>query len=574
MKRRDLENRFGILREIHHGQWANSYHAHDSRTGKDVFLKILTPAFQHDPVIQERFNREVELAGKIDHPHVVKLIEDGETAKSRYICFEWLEGGSLEQFISKDTSEENSANNNPIANSEGLSFKRTIDYTAQILAGLSAIHQAGIIHRDLKPGNIFVRSDDRISLLDFSLASAPADSRITSHNDLAGTPGYLAPEVIAGGEAGVKSDLFAVGIIIYELLTGKQLFSSADIYEILQQVQDAEIPDISEVRDDVPTALRLFLKKLLAPHPLDRFDTADDALNELISINVKETDNDHHQSASVRRKPVLRYAILSVIAIMTVTVLINLSHRKTDNPPSAADDYLIENEVSGSSDTKAEKPSNIDTTNLIEDQPAESLAGEAPGKPVSSPDVPAISGKSESLNNKAQLLDKRSEIQADISPKDLKPKPVITADSVNIEFNIRPWASIYCNGKLLGTTPALSDLKLPPDNYSLRFEHVDFPPLYKRYDFNHDDSVTVSIDLTTEFAKLDFSVKPWGYLYIDDIEKGTIPLSHPVYLEPGQHTIRIKHPDFSEIVRNISVKAGETLIVEENFLVENQIPEQ
>ena len=567
MKCGEIEDRFGILREVHHGQWANSYRAHDSSTDADVFLKILTPAFQHDPVIQERFNREVELAGKIDHPNVVKLIEDGEIEKSRYICFEWLEGDSLEVFIRKGSVSEGSEGKNSGASLNGLSLDKTVHYAEQILAGLSAIHQAEIIHRDLKPGNIFVGSDDRISLLDFSLAYAPANSRVTSHDDLVGTPGYMAPEVVSGGEAGVKSDLFAAGIIIYELLTGRQLFDSDDIYEILQQVQDADIPDIAEVRDDVPGGLRIFLNKLLAPHPADRFETADEALNELSGIDVGAAEDVPGESAQIRRKPKVRYAVSVVAALLAVSVLIWFNFRKTGELPTAAEDFIVENRVIDDSGIERDIPTVIDTLTAIDDDGIESYESVEADKPEVSPSVPT-----EDVEINPAI--KEAEITVDNPAADQPQGFETSGDSVRIEFNIKPWASVYCDGELLGTTPALTEIKLASDSYLLRFEHVDFPPLYRQYSFTDDDSFMVNADLTSEFARLDFSVKPWGYLYIDDIEMGTIPLSNPVFIEPGRHIIRIKHPDFPEIVRSVSVDAGETLIVEEDFLGGRQIADQ
>ena len=144
--------------------------------------------------------------------------------------------------------------------------------------------------------------------------------------------------------------------------------------------------------------------------------------------------------------------------------------------------------------------------------------------------------------------------------------PKLSIDSVTVDFNVKPWARIYCDGNFLGTTPLLSSIKMLPDTYSLRFDHVDFPPLYKQFKFTNKASYKVNVDLTKEFARVDFSVKPWGYLFIDDIERGTIPLPNPIFIEPGEHTVRIHHPDFSDIIRKISVSAGESLTLEENFI--------
>jgi len=577
MKCEDLESRFGILEEIHHGQWANSYHAHDRNTDTDVFIKILTPAFQKDSVIIKRFEREVELAGKIDHPNVVKLIDHGQIEKSRYICFEWLTGESLERFIRKFDTYEKLPQADDEKKLSGLSITRTISYARQILSGLAAIHEAGIIHRDLKPGNIIVDDDDRVHLLDFSLAYAPADARITSHQDLVGTPGYLAPEVVAGGEASVRSDLFAVGIIIYELLTGKQLFASLDIYEILQKVQDAEIPDISEIREDIPDPLKRVLEKLLAPHPLDRYDSAEDALEDFSNIEFKPEDKRVAERKSVWLDLTVRYAVPGFLIVIIALIFIKLDSKKRLNiqneqpvdfiQPSDSLAHSDENGNSGDSlilSAEEKIPETVPNTTNRPLSEADDLE-QSTMDTKSAENKFSVTGMTDSVPSdiQAQKSDYReNEITALQEPVEKK----LRVDSVMVEFSVKPWARVYCDGKFLGTTPVLNSVKISAENHTMRFDHGDFPPLYRQFNFTGKADYTVDIDLTEEFARVDFAVKPWGYLFIDDIERGTIPLPNPVFIEPGEHTIRIQHPDFTDIIRKISVSAGELLVIEENFV--------
>ena len=582
MKYADLENRFGILKEIHHGQWANSYQAHDKKAKRDVFLKILTPAFQQDSVILKRFDREVEIASKIDHPNVVKLIEDGEIENSRYISFEWLEGKTLETFIDKGISKENKAGNDGNGEQTGLAVERAVHFVRQILSGLSAVHEAGIVHRDLKPGNILVDENDVIHLLDFSLAYAPTDARITSHNGIVGTPGYLAPEIVGGGEASEKSDLFAVGIIFYELLIGEPLFASNDIYEILQKVQDAQIPDITEVRDDVPAKLNAFIKKLLAPHPADRFKNADEALENLGSLAVSST--------YIRPEPekIRRNLKVPVTIAAAVIILLNIVIFKYFMPGKTAVsifepvDTLALNNAGNSelNDTVSEnKPERFSEykTDTIETASKDNNLTISPVKTEAKSDKPsAIDGAIEKLKSSIGE-DNAGEKSDDALTFSLKPADSasdpgaeVVFDSVDISFDIKPWASVYCDGKYLGTTPVLARMKLPAGSYTFRFEHVEFPTLFKRFELTGAESYAIDLDLTQEFGRLEFSVKPWGYVFIDDIERGTTPLPDPIYIEPGEHTIRLNHPDFPEIVRKVSISAGEDLLLEENFVTRSR----
>ena len=571
----DLEKRFGILEEIHHGQWANSYRARDSQAEREVFLKILTPAFQKDATILKRFNREVEIASKIDNPNVVKLIEDGEIEGSRYICFEWLDGDTLESFIDKTISHDNKNIANGDSKSAGLPVNRAVDLIRQILSGLKAVHDAGIVHRDLKPGNILVDEDDVIHLLDFSLAYAPMDVRITSHTDIVGTPGYLAPEIIGGGESSPKSDLFAVGIIFYELLTGKALFTSDDIYEILQKVQDAQIPDISEYRDDVPPKLFELTKKLLAPHPADRFSSADEVLDDLANIDIP--DETISAQVIVKQKRRKHLILLVLAAVFSASLISKFALHDVKKEPVVKSEPLsasntvrmvTSNSDSGAAGSGAEFSDTLSALlTPVENEPVATKEPEQRQSADSDSELnTAEKSERDSINIKAVSAGDSAEeifVEAVESEPD---DPIQTAfDSVNISFNIKPWASVYCDRKYLGTTPVLETIKLPSGYYSFRFEHVEFPSLFKSLDLSGAESYGFDIDLKQEFGSLEFAVKPWGYLYIDDIERGTTPLPAPIYIEPGEHSIRLNHPDFPEIVRVISISAGEKLLIEENF---------
>ena len=137
-------------------------------------------------------------------------------------------------------------------------------------------------------------------------------------------------------------------------------------------------------------------------------------------------------------------------------------------------------------------------------------------------------------------------------------------DSMDVVFEVYPWARVYVDGQLLGTTPILNGYKLLKGRYKFRFEHTEFPALEKTLNISSDKDITV--DLTKEFGKIEFAVNPWGYLIIDEIEKGSVPSAKPIYIQPGEHTVKIKHPNYNEIVRVVTVEAGEILTIEEDFL--------
>lgn len=530
-----LKTRFNLIKEIHKGQLANSYFAEDTKNKQKVFLKILNPVFKEDKQIIQMFEREVKSASNIHHRNVVKLIESGIIDGQQYICFQWIEGIPLNQFIK--SSKDDKTDSSP------LPINRVIDYGIQILDGLSEIHRAGIVHRDLKPANILADKSDCIHILDFSLAFAPFDTRLTAHNNIVGTPGYLAPEVVAGGEAGIKSDLFAAGIIIFELLSGVTLFTAEDIYTTLQKIHEAELPEIDDLRKGLSPEIKSFLIKILAKHPADRFNSAKEAKNELEKIKSQPVETEIIDEPLKPAKRQVSINILLAFALIALTVSLTVKYYVPEkaNPNITPKNETVDSELPRS----IEKSDSIQTAKVIPVKKSETI-----------PRTESGSNKTDSTTSvKEYLLTDTATIAVD----------KIALDSLVVKFEVSPWAKIYMDNDLLGTTPMLSFKKIPSGSHEFRFEHNEFPVLRKRIELSGSSDSLVRINLANEFGRLDFAVVPWGYLFIDGIEKGVIPLPNPVYVSHGEHEIVIKHPDFPAIKKTVSVSAGEKLLIREDF---------
>ena len=555
--RAKIGNRFEIIDEIHHGQMANSYRAKDLESGSTVFLKILHPALKSDEDILMRFHREVKLAGSIEHPNVVNLVESGEIEGSLYISFEWQDGELLSSFFAG------------ISEGCGITLNETACCIAQILAGLQAIHDAGIVHRDLKPGNILLDKEGKIHILDFSLSLSSKDSRITAHGNIVGTPGYLAPEVIAGGNPSPQSDLFAVGIIFYELLSGEPLFSSDDIYSTLQKVHEADIVSLTEIREDVPREVDDFIKKLLAKHPDDRFPDARTALERLKSI---ESLNIREDSPVMKRIPgkrkLSKYIYTSALIIFlvlasVVTLNINSNHVEETEP-----EQIASADTANIADTSSGQTTSVDSTVIREPETEE-------------PEIKAVSKKEKSTTEvkhddeskitapPAQSSEQKVDTSS-ISNTESVEMAELKKDSVFVDISVFPWAKVYIEGKFLGTTPLLSGTKCLPGEHLVRFEHPEFPVVTKLIDFGDKAEFSININMENEFGRLDFEIIPWGYIIIDDMNEGTAPLPKPLFVAPGEHVVKIQHPNFMEVVRQIDIKAGEMIIVNVNFTEEQE----
>ncbi len=234
--------------------------------GLTVALKILDRSMAHDPENLQRFIREGMLVSEVENPHVVKIHEQGFTNKYGFIAMEFFGRGNLKQRIE-----------------QGISKEDVINYLRYIASGLGAIHDVGIVHRDLKPANIMFREDDTIALADFGISKRmSAGSDLTCAGTVIGTPHYLSPEQAQGVQADQRSDLYSLGVIFYEMLTGRKPYHGDTVSALIFQHLHAPIPKLPmECVDMQPV-----LAKLMAKNPIDRFKST----SELLSVLTKMSD--------------------------------------------------------------------------------------------------------------------------------------------------------------------------------------------------------------------------------------------------------------------------------------------
>ena len=575
MKHGEIGDRFSGLTQIQRGQWAVSYKAFDTALGVNVFLKILSAAFQQDSEIVGRFGREVEIAKQIAHPNVVKLLDSGVIGSSSYISFEWIEGKPLDIYIKNQYLSGKDNEPNKTEDVRTLSIAAVLDYAKQLFLGLYAIHDAGIVHRDIKPGNILVDESGNIHIVDFSLAYSQECPRITPHEVIVGTPGYLAPEVVAGADVSKSSDLFSAGIIIYELLTSKTLFVSKDIYATLQKVHEAVVRDIRKIREDVPPQLWSIVKKLLSKHPADRYDGAEEVLNDLQKVIISDTtDIQEIQISAYRKRRLYRNVVGALIFLAVIIVFgIFIRHRSIPGEEESFtqmdfenNNNLINNQVIEDT-TYIEDELSVYAEDLSDTQ-SQSISEQGIMEKADSVEFTTIEEGSKVMSEASEIVTPLKYANEEFAPDDTSIAQIdepAAADSVKVIFEIYPWARVYCDGNYLGTTPILAERMLLNGERQLRFEHPDFPPLIKDINVVIADTLNIYADLTAEFGRLEFAVEPWAYLIIDDIEKGILPTAKPIYIQPGEHIVRLKHPSFAEIVKLVSVSVGETLLVEASF---------
>jgi beta-lactam-binding protein with PASTA domain/predicted Ser/Thr protein kinase len=263
-----FDGRYRIVRKLGSGGMANVYLAEDQELGRRVAIKILNDRHAHDDQFVERFRREAKNAAGLSHPNIVSIYDRGEAEGTYYIAMEYLDGRSLKELIvARGPAPINIA----------------IEYTRQILDALRFAHRNGIVHRDIKPHNVIVDAEGRVKVTDFGIARA-GTTQMTEVGSIIGTAQYLSPEQARGAPVDQTSDLYSVGIVLYELLTGTVPFSGDSPVEIAMKHISAAPRPPSAHRADIPAELDKIVLRALAKSPEQRFKSAEEMERDLARV--------------------------------------------------------------------------------------------------------------------------------------------------------------------------------------------------------------------------------------------------------------------------------------------------
>jgi tRNA A-37 threonylcarbamoyl transferase component Bud32 len=264
---------FAIKSLIGHGGMGRVYLGHDDQLGRRVAIKLMHPSRAEDAVSRQRFLRESKATAAINHPHVVTIYQVGEHAGLPYIVMQHVDGPNLADY--------RTAGGGTVATAEAVRIGR------ELAEGLAAAHDHGLVHRDIKPDNILLEgSARRVRIIDFGLARelAAADTRLTVDGAVVGTPAYMSPERIGVEEVDAKSDLFGLGVILYELLAGRLPFEGKSMVSILAAIARGTPPALAELVPTAPQALTDLVMQLLAHDKADRPATAAEVARQLATI--------------------------------------------------------------------------------------------------------------------------------------------------------------------------------------------------------------------------------------------------------------------------------------------------
>ena len=304
--------RYQVIEEIGHGGMGKVYKVVDTKIKEKVALKLIRPEIASDRQTVERFSNELRLARNIRHKNVCGMYDIGEAEGARYFTMEYISGEDLKSFLHRVGR---------------LPIGKAVSISQQVCEGLAEVHRLGVVHRDLKPGNVMIDKDGNARIMDFGIARSLTGKGITGAGVMIGTPEYMSPEQVEGEEVDQRSDIYSLGIILYEMVTGRVPFDGDTPLSVAHKQKYELPPDPREINPQVPENLSRLILKCLEKDKEKRFQTAADVHTELSGIEqgIPASERDVHKGKPLTSKEItvtfgLKKALLPVLGLFFVVV--------------------------------------------------------------------------------------------------------------------------------------------------------------------------------------------------------------------------------------------------------------
>jgi serine/threonine protein kinase len=296
-----LVGHYRIVEKIGAGGMGEVYLAEDTELNRKVALKFLATHLLSDPDCITRFKREAQAAAKLDHPNIVTVYEVGEFQGRPFFAMQHIEGRSLREYASH----------------QELSIPQVLEIGIQIAEGLQSAHEKGVTHRDIKPANVLIDSHGRARILDFGLASVAGTDHLTKTGSTLGTIGYMSPEQVRGEQVDHRTDIFSLGVVLYELITGKQPFKGDNDTATSRNIIDTEPEPLARYKSGVGSELQRIISKALQKDKSMRYQHADDLVADMKQLLSPSGPVPVKRSRRMRIVvPLLIVIVLSAIALV------------------------------------------------------------------------------------------------------------------------------------------------------------------------------------------------------------------------------------------------------------------
>src|SRR5262249_35886665 len=259
---------YDIVSELGRGGMGVVYKGYEASLNRYVAIKVLAESLAHDQSVKERFLREARSMASLNDPHIIQIYFIGDDAGQTYFVMEFVDGESLGSVLKRETK---------------LKPEQAAKIIHQTALGLATAHDKGVIHRDIKPGNLMITARGAVKIADFGIALSAQDfsKKLTSTGEFVGTPGYLSPEVCQGKPVDQRSDIFSLGIVLFECLAGRMPFTDESPLGLMLEVVKAEIPNVMSLNAEVDPELSRILQKMVAKDPNERYQSCHELADDL-----------------------------------------------------------------------------------------------------------------------------------------------------------------------------------------------------------------------------------------------------------------------------------------------------
>ncbi len=259
---------YEIVAELGRGGMGVVYKGYEPSLSRYVAIKELSSSLTSNAQVVERFLREARSMAMLNDPHIIQIYSIGQQNGQPFFVMEYVDGASLSDLIARD------------GHLQIVDALRIVHQTAQ---GLAAAHARGVIHRDVKPANLMVSLRGQVKIADFgiALANSSVDMKLTGAGEFVGTPGYLSPEIVQGHTVDARSDIFSLGVVLFEMLTGRTPFSVDSVYKLVLEIVQTDIPDVREINKDIDPGVAAILAKMLMKDPVKRYQSMTDLIHDL-----------------------------------------------------------------------------------------------------------------------------------------------------------------------------------------------------------------------------------------------------------------------------------------------------
>lgn len=480
-----VADRYETTELLQQGQFATSYRAHDRVLDRPVLLKMLHPRLQADVELVQRFRREALLQARLKHPNIV-TIHDFGGEQEFYIASEFIEGRTLEALL-RERGRFAPAELAPIL--------------LPVLRALRFAHEQGVVHRDLKPANILVADHGEPKLADFGLACARDSGPLTTEGCVIGTPAYMSPEQARGLPTDVRTDIFSLGVLLYEAFTGGNPFAAPSHAEALSRVLNHNPPAAT----GIPDRLAEIINRMLVKDPDKRLSDL-----EPVAAALSGVDLSSRPVAAGKRRTAARVGMLAAgLALAAGVVLVFVSGPRARS---------VRPQVGPARDTAA--------------GPVTDIASQVPAVVESVPEsIP-------------------SEEQPAPIPASRPARPEPGSGLSRLSVHVRPWAEVFLNGRSLGVTPMVRERSVPRGSHRLTLRNPYYPDL-ERTVMVTDTASEFHFDFEREFAFIELVVRPWAVVSVDGSVWDTTPLARPIPVIPGEHMLTLTHPELGTRVERV-----------------------